>query len=472
MVVKITLGKKLSLGFLIALIGSLVITSIISNLRISNEFSKYLVDEHNTKINEIVKFIENSYNKDNGFSSDSQETMVRNANMNELYIEVRDNSDNIIFSSGNSYMQHKNMMNSMMGGGKSSMMGDLSNINSGEYKEEKHELNKENSVVGTIIIGYYGSSYFSSNSLTFINNLNQSFIISFFITLIFGLAISFLLSRQIASPLEKITKVASDMRKGNLGARSNIKSNTKEIEELAFSINYLAETLQNQEELRKRLTSDMAHEIRTPLTTLKTHVEALIDGIWEPSKERFQVFYEELDRLSKLVNKLRNISKLEQAGITLNKSKFNLSSEIENIVDTFKPIFMRQNYLITTEITENIIVYMDKDNLKQILHNLLSNANNYLGINGRVKVSLFEKKDHIIMEVEDNGIGISEKDLPYIFERFYRSDISRAKNTGGSGLGLTITKSLVEANEGKIKVESKIGEGTVFRIKFPKIICV
>ncbi|WP_041710853.1 sensor histidine kinase [Clostridium pasteurianum] len=468
---KITLGKKLSLGFLVALIGSLIITSIISNLRISNEFSKYLVDEHNTKINEIVKFIEDSYNKDNGFSSDSQEAMVRNANMNELYIEVRDNSGNIIFSSGNSYMQHKNMMNSMMGGGKSSMMGGLSNINSGEYKEEKHELNKDNSVVGTIIIGYYGSSYFSSNSLTFINNLNQSFIISFFITLIFGLAISFLLSRQIASPLEKITKTASDMRKGNLGARSNIKSNTKEIEELAFSINYLAETLQNQEELRKRLTSDMAHEIRTPLTTLKTHVEALIDGIWEPSKERFQVFYEELDRLSKLVNILRNISKLEQAGITLNKSKFNLSSEIENIVDTFKPIFMRKNCLITVEITENIIVYMDKDNLKQMLHNLLSNANNYLEINGRVKVSLFQKIDHIIIEVEDNGIGISEKDLPYIFERFYRSDISRAKNTGGSGLGLTITKSLVEANGGKIQVESKIGEGTVFSIKFPKIIC-
>ncbi|MFT8313012.1 MAG: HAMP domain-containing sensor histidine kinase [Clostridium sp.] len=469
---KITLGKKLSLGFLIALIGSLVITSIISNLRISNEFSKYLVDEHNTKINEIVKFIEDSYNKDNGFSSDSQETMVRNSNMNELYIEVRDNSGNIIFSSGNSYMQHKNMMNSMMGGGKSSMMGGLSNINSGEYKEEKHELNKDNSVVGTIIIGYYGSSYFSSNSLTFINNLNQSFIISFFITLIFGLLISFLLSRQIASPLEKITKVASDMRRGNLSVRSNIKSNTKEIEELASSINYLAETLQNQEELRKRLTSDMAHEIRTPLTTLKTHVEALIDGIWEPSKERFQVFYEELDRLSKLVNNLRNISKLEQAGITLNKSKFNLSSEIINIVDTFKPIFMRKNCLIITEITENIIVYMDKDNLKQILHNLLSNANNYLEINGRVKVALFQKKDHIIIEVEDNGIGISEKDLPYIFERFYRSDISRAKNTGGSGLGLTITKSLVEANGGKIQVESKMGEGTIFRVKFPKIICV
>lgn len=470
--VKITLGKKLSLVFLIALIGSLIITSIISNLRISNEFSKYLVDEHNTKINEIVKFIEDSYNKDNGFSVDSKGAMVRNANMNELYIEVRDNSGNSIFSSGNAYMQHKNMMNSMMGGEKSSMMGDLSNINSGEYKEEKHELTKDNSVVGTIIIGYYGSSYFSSNSLTFINNLNQSFIISFFITLIFGLLISFLLSRQIASPLEKITKTASEMRRGNLAVRSNIKSNTKEIEELAFSINYLAETLQNQEELRKRLTSDMAHEIRTPLTTLKTHVEALIDGIWEPSKERFQVFYEELDRLSKLVNNLRNISKLEQAGITLNKSKFNLSSEIINIVDTFKPIFIRKNCMITAEIKENIIVYMDKDNLKQILHNLLSNANNYLEINGRVKVSLFEKKDYIIIEVEDNGIGISEKDLPYIFERFYRSDISRTKNTGGSGLGLTITKSLVEANGGKIRVESKIGEGTVFSIKFPKNICV
>ncbi len=255
------------------------------------------------------------------------------------------------------------------------------------------------------------------------------------------------------------------MRMGNLNIRSNIKSNTTEIQELSNSINYLAETLQQQEALRKRLTSDMAHEIRTPITTLKTHVEAIIDGIWEPTEERLQVFYEELERLTNLVNNLRNISKLEKAETVVNKTNLNITKEIEKVVETFNPLYEKSGFKIVTKLEKDVYGFIDKDKLKQIMHNLLSNSHKYLNEDGLVKVSLSKGEDKILIKVEDNGEGIPKEDLPHIFERFYRSDVSRNKTTGGTGLGLTITKTLVEAHGGHIRVESKMGVGTKFIIE-------
>lgn len=285
------------------------------------------------------------------------------------------------------------------------------------------------------------------------------------ITFILGLILSWILSKQLSKPLVKIKEIANTMRMGNLNIRSNIKSNTTEIQELSNSINYLAETLQQQEALRKRLTSDMAHEIRTPITTLKTHVEAIIDGIWEPTEERLQVFYEELERLTTLVNNLRNISKLEKAETVVNKTNLNITKEIEKVVETFNPLYEKSGFKIVTKLEKDVYGFIDKDKLKQIMHNLLSNSHKYLNEDGLVKVSLSKGKDKIFIKVEDNGEGIPKEDLPHIFERFYRSDVSRNKTTGGTGLGLTITKTLVEAHGGHIRVESKMGVGTKFIIE-------
>jgi signal transduction histidine kinase len=357
------------------------------------------------------------------------------------------------------------MMGNMMG----SMMRNFSEMNIGAYTENKYPLVSNSKNIGTITIGYFGTSYLSSASVAFISTLNHSFILSAVAALIFGLIISVVISRQLSRPLVKITDTANKMRTGNLEVRANIHTNTKEIDELSTSINYLAETLKSQEMLRKRLTSDMAHELRTPLTTLKTHVEAFMDGIWEPTNERFETFYEEIERLTKMVDNLRNLAKLEQTNLNLNKSKVDLSDELEKIVDTFKPLFMKETYKLTSSIPPEVTAIIDKDKFKQIMNNLLSNSYKHLKPDGKVEVILKKQKQIIIIKIIDNGIGIPEKDLPYIFERFYRSDLSRNKNTGGSGIGLTITKAFVEAHGGKIYVESVVNEGTTFTVELPII---
>ncbi len=467
---KISLIKKLSLGFLITIMGVILIVSSISNYMVGKKFNNYLVDEHKDKVNKIIIVAEDLYNDKTKFSNFNKDEISRYAVLEELYIQVKDVSGNIVFDSGNSHLQHKNVMESMMGNMMKNGMENYSNMNLGEYKEEKHSLVKDKKNIGTIIVGYFGTSYLSQGALTFKMTLNHSFILSGFIALLFGLGVSFILAKQLTNPLVKITKTANEMRRGNLEVRSEVKSKTKEIEELSSSINYLAETLQNQEMLRKRMTSDMAHEIRTPLTTLKTHVEAFLDGIWEPTEERLKSFYDEIERLTNLVDNLRNLAKLEQADSKLNKTKFNLSSELEKIILSFEPLYSKNNYIVTANIDKSVWVYMDKNKLKQIMHNLLSNGYKYLKGQGKVTVELKKEKESIYIKVKDNGIGIPKKDIPYIFERFYRTDLSRNKNTGGSGIGLTITKSLVESHGGKISVESEEGQGSTFVVQFSKLI--
>jgi two-component system, OmpR family, sensor histidine kinase BaeS len=465
---KISLTKKLSFGFLIAVLGSIILASLISNYTVGKKFKDYLVDEHNTKVNNAVKIVDDLYSGQQNLSSINTDEIQRYAELQSLYIEIKDVNSNTLYSSGSSYLQNKGMMSNMMG----NMMNNFSGVNIGEYTENKYPLISNSKNIGTIIIGYFGTSYLSSGSVTFISTLNRSFLLSAIAALIFGLFVSIIISKQLSKPLVKITETANKMRAGNLQVRAVIDTNTREIDELSNSINYLAETLNDQEMLRKRLTSDMAHELRTPLTILKTHVEAFMDGIWEPTNERFESFYDEIERLTKMVDNLRNLAKLEQANISLNKSELNVSTELSKIVDTFKPLYIKKNYELTSRIAPQIVAIMDKDKFKQIMNNLLSNSYKYLKANGKVEVILKKEFETIIIKVTDNGIGIPEKDLPYIFERFYRSDISRDKNTGGSGIGLTITKTFVEAHGGKIYVESKLNESTTFTIEFPNILSV
>lgn len=460
---KLSLMKKLSIGFLAAVLGSIVLASLISNSIVGKDFKKYLVDEHKAVVDNAIKIVNELYASEQTPSGINTREIQRYAELKDLFVEVHDLNNNILYSSGNSHLKHSKMMRNMMSG----MMNSSSNMNAKEYTEDNYPLIANNKKIGTIIIGYFGTSYLSSASVTFLSSLNHSFILSAVAALLFGLIISMAISKQLSKPLVEITKTANKMRTGELQVRANINSNTKEIDELSNSINYLAETLSNEEMLRKRLTSDMAHELRTPLTTLKTHVEAFIDGIWDPTPERFEAFYEEIERMTKMVDNLRNLAKLEQSNLNLNKDKINISDEIAKIVDTFEPLYIKKNYELTSSITPEIVALIDKDKFKQIMNNLLSNSFKYLKPNGKVHVVLQKEKQKIIIKVIDNGIGIPEKDVPYIFERFYRTDLSRNKNTGGSGIGLTITKAFVDVHGGKIYAESKVNEGSSFIIEFP-----
>jgi len=218
--------------------------------------------------------------------------------------------------------------------------------------------------------------------------------------------------------------------------------------------------LEQQEDLRKQLTSDLAHELRTPLTTVGTHLEMMIDGVWEATPQRLQSCYDEIGRLSKLVADLEGLAKSEEKTMRLKKTR-------ENLLEIVRLTAKSYHADITIEGRSSEIA-VDRDRIGQVLHNLISNASKYSTRDKKIRIEVQDTPRSAKIIVEDKGIGIAEADLPFIFERFYRSEKSRNRSTGGAGLGLAIVKDIVTAHGGTVTAESRVGEGSKFTVTLPK----
>ena len=280
------------------------------------------------------------------------------------------------------------------------------------------------------------------------------------------IAVSVFLSQKISKPIIVVSKMTDFIKMGGYDQKLEYESSIVEIDNLINSINELSRELYKMENMRKNLTSDISHELRTPLTSIQTHLEAMIDGIWEPSKERLNSVNEEVIRLSHLVNQLKNLAKFDSYEDKLNLKNENLTQLIKNIIYNNESYALDKNIRIKYEL-EDVYVNIDKEKISQVIINLISNAIRYTNLNGEILIKLYKKSDFIKIIVKDNGIGIPEESLDYIFERFYRVDKSRCRNTGGTGVGLTICKSIVDLHKGKIEVKSKLNEGSEFIITLP-----
>lgn len=465
------LSQKIILSFILVIVLSFLIVSLISENMINKKFNVYLVDEKENRIEQISKEI-NSLYQENEYVI-YQKEINSYANLENINISVM-NLKNEPMCVSNRSSSHGGGHGNMKSHGhmERNQRRDLARTiptDDSKYTEQSFPLIKDGDIIGHILIGYIDESYLTENALVFKNTLRDSFKLSGIITILIGVGISIFLSYSLTNPLVKINDTALEISKGNLGKKTNIKTNTREIKELAGTIEKLGDSLSKQEEIRNKYASDISHELRTPITTIKGHLEAIIDGIWEPSDDHLNILIVEIDRLSSLVNDLNKSFKSKSYDTVLNKENFNLSNELNQIVRTFDPVFKKNGYILTTEIEEDIDISMDKNKLDQIMHNLLSNSLKHLDSDGRVTIKLDKiDGDKILLAVEDNGIGIKEKDLDFIFNRFYRADESRSTKTGGSGIGLSIVKSFVEKHKGSISMESEYGVGTRVNIILPR----
>ncbi|MEL7605365.1 MAG: HAMP domain-containing sensor histidine kinase [Sedimentibacter saalensis] len=300
----------------------------------------------------------------------------------------------------------------------------------------------------------------------FIVTINSIFALASVLTFIFAVRSSTRISKKFLNPIYAIKENAKLIEQGKYKSLNDINTNTFELFELSVSVKELAERLNYQEHLRKRMTTDIAHELRTPLAAIQSHIEAFMDGVWEPNDERLSVIHGEIIRLTKLIDELSELSIVEDDEINLKLSTINLSVVLNNIIDSYEPMFLDKNINLNKKIQNEVYMMGDMDYLKRIFVNILSNAIKYTNENGSASIFLEKIKDKIRITVNDTGIGIPKEDLKYIFERFYRSDLSRNRQTGGTGIGLTITKALVEAHEGTIKIDSEVGKGTSVIIEF------
>ncbi|MCD1259210.1 HAMP domain-containing protein [Paenibacillus athensensis] len=295
--------------------------------------------------------------------------------------------------------------------------------------------------------------------------LMQTIVWTSLISILLAIFLGFYVARRISAPLVHMTHVAERMTGGEWNSRVVIRGKD-ELADLGASLNTLASQLQQHEQLRMTMTEDIAHELRTPLATLKSHMRALEDGIWEPTPERIHSCYEEIERLAQLVAELEDLTYVESPGFQLVRKEESLAAIIERGVQLVTAAYREKNVRLSGNASPHIRVNVDQDRMIQVLVNLLSNALKFTPERGEVRVKGSEERDHVLIQVHDTGTGIPQEDLPYVFERFYRADKSRNRRTGGSGLGLTIVKELVAAHGGDISVES--WQGTTFTIRIPK----
>lgn len=462
---KYTLRTKISLAFFSMALILFLFISLTANYFLQNGFKEYtiekLADESNAIVEQVPKrYLGNSNSWDlNGIESIGLSAMERG-----LLLKVVNEKGEVIWDArvyNNGYCS--NMLSRM----ETNMQMQNPKFN-GSYVEKNYSLKSGARNIGTLYIGYFGPYYYSDHDMKYIMTLNRVLIGAGILALILSLIFGAFLARRLSKPIGKVIQNAKRISKGEFSSKIEEASNTKEIVELADTINGLGETLGRQEDLRKRLSTDIAHELRTPVTTLQSHLELMIDGVWEPDKERLKGLYEEAVRLGKMVGDLGKIAQLEGENLILNKSEMDINQIGESVAKALESEFFKKGIALHYK-GESALVDGDADKIKQIFVNLLSNALNYTASGGAVEVSIEKTLGKIVIKVKDNGIGIPEVDLSHIFERFYRVDQSRTRNSGGVGIGLAITKALVEAHGGEIKVSSQVGNGSCFTVELQAV---
>lgn len=304
-------------------------------------------------------------------------------------------------------------------------------------------------------------------AVTYIRSLMVTIFVISGVLVIF---LSFIFSNSLVKPIERLTKVSEKMSKGQLSTRVKIKSND-EIGLLGESFNSMAEQLEKIESNRLKFLGDISHDLKTPLATIKVLAESL-EG--EEDIEIYQEFFgdivSEVDRMTLMVNNILELNKISNANIPLKKSDFAYADIVKQCIYSIKTLANNKSIQIDfIDKSYGELLYADKEKIKAMTLNLVENAVKYTERNGRVEVCLKKEESYFNLIVKDNGKGIPEEDLSFIFDRFYRVDKTRHRDTGGSGIGLSIVKTVVDLHRGRVVVNSELGEGTEFIVSLPKI---
>ena len=461
---KLKLNKKLILSLVSLIIIVILSIALSINSVFNKKFEQYIIRNNENEISNIIDSIRSKY-VNGEWELSSIQQIGEDAISNGIFVDLYDKDSNLVWGA---MTYNKNMCHMVMGSIENNM-NYMINKNKSNYTEKLFEIkNLDNEIIGNIKIGSYGLLYYMDNDVDFLKEINKVITSIGIVMVLITIFIAILISNNISKPVEVVSNMANLIGDGDYDNKIDYDSNIVEIDVLIKSINNLSAKLEEQENLRKRLTTDISHELRTPLTSIQTHLEAMIDGIWEPDTERLNSVNEEVIRLTNLVNQLQNLAKFDSEKSKLNLAKVNVKNLIMNVVYNNQGKALEKNINIECDL-ESIDSYLDKDKISQVIVNLLSNAIRYTNNGGKIFISSYKENNNLKIQFKDNGIGIPKENIKYIFERFYRVDESRSKNIGGIGVGLTIVKSIIDLHQGTIEVRSELNKGSEFIVILPNL---
>ena len=329
----------------------------------------------------------------------------------------------------------------------------------------------DDEVYGTLTLWVVGSdALLTAADTEFRSKTFSAMALAAFVAITISIIIGLLASRMLTNPVRRITDTAKQIRDGNLSARTGMRGDD-EIDRLGETFDEMAASMEKSLNNEKRLTSDVAHELRTPLMAMQATVEAMQDGVYPTDAEHLETVAAETRRLARLVQQTLDLSRMENHTTPLRLEVVDIVQLVRTIVHNQHRLFHEHDLHLRFNDETNgkgAYIEVDPDLITQAVINLMSNAMRYTPEGGWVVVSVREDRKNVMITVKDTGIGIAKSDLSRIFGRFWRADTSRAREAGGLGVGLSVTKQIVDRHEGFISVESELEKGSTFTIHLPR----
>lgn len=460
-----SLKNILIISFSIMALLTVLSLSLFFNFRADRLFEQYAKKQQKTQIDQMISQVNQLYDGHTGsFDQSGIEIIGYAALQNGYIIHLETKNKDIDWDVRTHHSEEcKGILQHAEG-----VMKEKYPHFKGSYTEEVYTLKKDGTEYGVLKVGYYGPYSLSDQELELMGALNKSLLVIGGAALFGAVVLGRLIARAISKPIDSVIAVAQKIAGGEYGVKAREAGGMRETSHLIGAINEMSLALEKEERQKRQITADVAHELRTPLTNLQSHMEAMIDGIWEPTLKRLESCHAEILRLVKIVEQLQELYSLENSDRELCPMEFDFKELCDEVFHDFEIKLEKKQIHPVIEVLPGQMLYGDYYRIKQCMVNLLSNALTYTQTGGIVKVKYKAAENgwHLIT-IEDNGTGVPEEELSYLFERFYRVDKSRSKKTGGMGIGLSITRAIVEKHGGRIYAENREEGGLRFSIKLP-----
>ena len=454
---KTTLFRRL---FLLFLSGSALFIFLFSFLMFrltENQFDSYLGDRFVQARETLVEQLEESYEEYGEWNRDA----LTGINWSGMQSQIR---FTIITPSGEEIVPEAGMMS----GGRRMMHGNGNHIldMEGEALTETVELYSGDESIGAAELQYPGVPGYSENEQQFIDDL--MLMIGFVSVTAISAAIvaAYLLSKRLSRPIVETSELTEAIAEGDYSRRLDQHEPIEELNKLQSSVNALAQQLEMQQTMRNQLVSDLAHEVRTPLTTLQGNIEAMMDGVWPMTVERLALINLEVKRLTQLIEKIDHIDDVAYQHKELQLESFDVTKRVSQIASIYEQRALEKGIVLKVQ-GGPLTIEADVSQISQVVTNLITNAIKFTPEKGQISVGVKAVDASCHLYVSDTGKGISKEDQTQIFNRFYQVESSRNSSIEGQGLGLAVVKSIVDAHQGKIRVESEEGQGTTFTVILP-----
>lgn len=449
-------GRRLAIAFSAVAVLTVLLAAILISAVWNYQFDQYLKDNLQRIADGVSALVETTYPLHGGWTLNTLSTIPSFASMRGVAVQILDGNGTLIYDDTSNYESTT-----------SSSMSTQPVSFSPEGPVLTSPIVVNGTRVGTVRVWAYGpgavaterDAKFKAGSLT---ALTLAALFAVAIASISGL----LYSKRMVRPIAEMTSTVQAMKQGDTSARTGFEGDD-EISALGRAFDEMADAIEADREMERRLTADVAHELRTPLMGIQATVEAMQDGVMPADSEHLAIVRNETVRLGRLTEAILELTRLERGSLPFDLRPIDLSHPIQAAVDSMHALMDACELKLVVDITPGVSVVGDADRLQQAASNLLSNAARYTEPGGTILCRVFTQGRVAVIEVSDTGIGIAPENLSHVFGRFWRADEARATSTGGLGVGLAVTKEIVERHRGRISVESVLGEGTTFRIVLP-----